>query len=172
MGLEEAAVEGAMETGRDRTSRLYESHIAEAVRLAYLLTGEREVAEDVAQDSFVRAAGRFQHLREETAFRKYLLRSVVNACRGHWRRRQVEQRYVASLSHGRPGVTQAEDVPARLAVTQMLAELSPRQRSAVVLRHYLDLSEAQTAELMGCSVGTVKTLVSRGLKVLRERMQP
>ena len=58
------------------------------------------------------------------------------------------------------------------ALWAVLLELPPRQRAAIVLRHYVDLSEAQTAETMGCSVGTVKSSVFAGLKKLRERIGP
>jgi len=154
---------------RSRIERLYSAHIQEATRLAYLMTGERELSEDLAQDAFVRAAGRFQHLRGDDAFSGYLMTSVVNACRGNWRRRKVERAYLEKF-RGQQTVSVDPDVGTRLAIKDALSHLSSRQRVAVVLRHYTDLSEQRTAELMGCSVGTVKTLVSRGLRTLRERM--
>ena len=161
-----------MDERGDRIERLYASHIQEATRLAHLLTGERELAEDLAQDAFVKAAGRFQYLRGDDAFGAYLMKSVVNACKGHWRRRKVERNYLVKAKSDRGPTSHQTDVPQRLAIVDALDELPLRQRTAVVLRHYADLSERRTADLMGCAVGTVKTLTSRGLATLRERMDP
>lgn len=162
--------EGAVDERSDRIERLYASHIQQATRLAYLLTSDRELAEDLAQDAFVRAAGRFQHLRGEDAFGAYLMKSVVNGCRAHWRRRKVERSYLDQATREQHATSQPSDVAGRLAIMDALDRLPLRQRTAVVLRHYADLSEGRTAELMGCSIGTVKTLTARGLVALRERM--
>jgi len=156
----------------NRIERLYASHIQEATRLAYLLTGERELAEDLAQDAFVKAAGRFQYLRGEDAFGAYLMKSVVNACKSHWRRRKIERNYLERAKATPGHASHQVDVHQRLAIVDALDSLPLRQRTAVVLRHYVDLSERCTADLMGCAVGTVKTLTSRGLATLRERMDP
>jgi RNA polymerase sigma-70 factor (sigma-E family) len=172
MMLNGEVYEGAVDERGARIERLYAAHIEEATRLAFLLTGDRALAEDMAQDAFVKAAGRFQHLRDEAAFGSYFMKAVVNRCRAHWRRRKVELGYIDRLKK-QPGRTGPEpDVSGRLEIMQALDALSPRQRAAVVLRHYLDLSERRTADLMGCSVGTVKTLTSRGLQAMRERMEP
>jgi RNA polymerase sigma-70 factor (sigma-E family) len=162
---------GEVEDRRGRVERLYASHIQEATRLAYLMTGDRQLAEDLAQDAFVRSASRFQHLRGEDAFAGYLMTAVVNACRGSWRKRKVERAYIDRVRGEGPSTATQPDVATRMAVTEALSLLPTRQRAAVVLRHYADLSEQRTADLMGCSVGTVKTLTSRGLKTLRERMK-
>ena len=156
---------------RDRLETLYAAHIQEASRLAYLMTGDRELAEDLAQDAFVRCAMRFQHLRSDSAFAGYLMTAVVNACRTRWRRHKVERAYL-ERTRSLPSEHQDPDVGGRMVILDALGCLPPRQRLAVVLRHYADQSERRTAELMGCSVGTVKTLTSRGLKTLRERMDP
>ncbi len=155
-----------------RIERLYASNIQEATRLAYLLTGERELAEDLAQDAFVKAAGRFRNLRGQDAFGAYLRKTVVNSCRAHWRRRKVERAYLDRAAREKNATSHQSDVPQRLAIIGALDQLPLRQRTAVVLRHYADLSERETAELMGCTVGTVKTLTSRGLATLRGRMDP
>lgn len=154
---------------RNRIEGLYAAHIQQATRLAYLMTGERELAEDLAQDAFVRAAGRFQHLRGGDAFGAYLMGAVANACRAYWRRRKVERAYLEKM-RGQQPVTPEPTIGDRLALAQALDALPPRQRAAVVLRHYADFSEQRTADVMGCSVGTIKTLTSRGLRTLRERM--
>jgi RNA polymerase sigma-70 factor (sigma-E family) len=150
---------------------LYALHIQEATRLAFLLTGERETAEDLAQDAFINAAGRFQDLRAQDAFSAYLMKTLVNGCRAHWRRRHVERKYLRRTVGNSPMNDRRSELEDRLAILEALDGLSPRQRTAVVLRHYVDLSESRTADLMGCSVGTVKTLTSRGLATLRGRIE-
>ena len=77
-----------------RLGELYVRHASDAVRLAYLLTGDRALAEDLVQDAFVKLAGRLVHLRDPGAFEAYLQRTVVNLSRSHFRRRKVERAYV------------------------------------------------------------------------------
>lgn len=77
-----------------RLAALYEAHAPEAARLAYLLTGDRALAEDVVHQAFVRLLGRFRDLRHPEAFRAYLRTTVVNMTRSHFRRRRVERAYV------------------------------------------------------------------------------
>lgn len=154
-----------------RLGELYTRHADAAVRLAYLLTGDRALAEDLVQDAFVRLAGRLVHLRDPGAFEAYLRRTVVNLSRSHFRRRQVERRYLErERSRFEPGAGAgpgAWSVEERQELWTALQRLSDRQRAAIVLRFYEDLSEAQTAEILGCRPGTVKSLVSRGLDALR-----
>lgn len=155
----------------EKMEALYALHMEDATRLAFLLTGERHTAEDLAQDAFIKSAGRFQDLRSPDAFSAYLMKTLVNECRGYWRRRHVERKYLGrSLGISSTNDRQGESDD-RLAIIDALEGLSRRQRTAVVLRHYADLSESRTAELMGCSVGTVKTLTSRGLAALRDRIE-
>lgn len=155
----------------DKIEALYALHMEDATRLAFLLTGERDRAEDLAQDAFIKAAGRFQDLRAQEAFSAYLMKTLVNECRAHWRRRHVERKYLRRSVGNSPTDDRRGELEDRLAIIEALDGLSPRQRTAVVLRHYADLSESRTAELMGCTVGTVKTLTSRGLSALRDRIE-
>jgi DNA-directed RNA polymerase specialized sigma24 family protein len=94
----------------------------------------------------------------------------VNLANAHFRHRKVELRYLERQTGMRERVGADPDVPERDAVWAALRSLPPRQRTAIVLRFYEDLSEAQTAELMRCRPGTVKSLVSRGLDKLRPAM--
>jgi RNA polymerase sigma-70 factor (sigma-E family) len=169
------------EVGRDelelvseagRLGELYRRHAGDATRLAYLLTGDRALAEDLVQEAFVRLYGRFRDLRNPDAFEFYLRRTVVNLAHSHFRRRRVERAYLArpAQSGGPPEEGTAADLGARDELWTALLALTDRQRVAIVLRFYEDLSEARTAEVMGCPVGTVKSLVSRGLDRLRERV--
>jgi RNA polymerase sigma-70 factor (sigma-E family) len=148
-----------------RLAALYEEHAPEAARLAFLLTGDRALAEDVVHEAFVRLLGRFRDLRQPEAFRAYLRTTVVNMTRSHFRRRRVERAYVER--EGRAPKVPPADPEGRQEMWDALQSLQPRQRAAIVLRYYEDLTEAQTAEVLGCAVGTVKSLVSRGLDRLR-----
>ena len=152
-------------TDRGRLENLYAAHAPGAARLAYLLTGDRALAEDLVQDAFVRMFGRFRDLRHQEAFGAYLRKTVVNLAKSHFRRKGVERSYLERES-GRPA-TPAEPTTGQEEMWDALKTLTPRQRAALVLRYYEDLTEAHTAEVLGCAVGTVKSLVSRGLGQLR-----
>lgn len=148
-----------------RLGLLYQQHAAEAGRLAYLLTGDSELARDLVQEAFLRMFGRFHDLRKPEAFHWYLKKTIVNLVRSHFRRKQVERAYVERRQGGSPV---EPDVDARRDMWRALLGLSAQQRAALVLRFYEDLTEARTAEVLDCPVGTVKSLVSRGLARLRE----
>ncbi len=157
------------ETGR--LGELYVRHADGAVRLAYLLTGDMGLAEDLAQDAFVRLAGRLVHLRDPGAFDAYLRRTIVNLVNSHFRRRKVERTYlrraggsVEARATAGVGERTVED---RDEVWTALGRVTTRQRAALVLRFYEDLSERQVAQILGCRPGTVKSLVARGLETLR-----
>ena len=153
-----------------RLADLYRLHADEAIRLAYLITGDRALAEDLVQDAFVRLAGRLLHLRGPNGFEAYLRRTVVNLANSHFRRRKLERRFEErEASMLRPSSSDP-DLPGSEAARAALLALPIRQRTAIVLRFYLDLSEARTAELMGCRQGTVGALVSQGFGKLRPKL--
>lgn len=157
---------GAVATAEGgRLATLYEAHAPEAARLAFLLTGDRALTEDLVHEAFVRLFGRFRDIRHPEAFRAYLRTTVVNLTRSHFRRRRVERAYVER--EGRAPEGAPADPAGQQEMWDALQRLQPRQRAAIVLRYYEDLTEAQTAEVLGCAVGTVKSLVSRGLDRLR-----
>ena len=146
---------------------LYVRHAPEAIRLAYLLTSDAHLAEDIAQDAFIRVAGRFRHLRSPGAFDAYLRRTVINLCMSHHRRRRVERAYV-ERERARPALTSEQpDVASRDEMTHALRSLPMRQRAAVVLRFYADLPEHDVAEALGCSVTAARSLVFRAMETLR-----
>ena len=157
-------LERVSETGR--LGELYRRHAGDAARLAYLITGDRALAEDLVQEAFVRMYGRFRDLRNPDAFEVYLRRTVVNLARSHFRHRKVERKYLEGAGQTERSVA-TPDVGERDELWTVLQALPERQRTAIVLRFYEDLSEVATAEVMGCPVGTVKSLVSRGLERLR-----
>lgn len=152
----------------DRISVLYAEHVPDALHLAYLLTGNRALAEDLAQEAFIRVMGRLASLRSTDAIRPYLRRTVVNLVRSRHRsttRERLREERSARLD-SRP--VQPTDVDG--GAWDLVQALPERQRAALVLRFGLDLSEAETARLLRCRPGTVKSLVSRGLADLRTRM--
>jgi RNA polymerase sigma-70 factor (sigma-E family) len=151
-----------------RLEELFRTHAPEATRLAYLLTGERALAEDLVQDAFVKLLGRFRDLRNPDAFWWYLRRTIVNLARSQFRRRKVERAWLARQRALE--AAPAPDLGERDRMRRALMTLRPEQRAAIVLRYYEDLTEADTAEALGIPIGTVKSTVSRGMDRLREEL--
>ncbi len=160
------------EEGVDRgmLSRLYVAHAPDGLRLAFLLTGDRALAEDLVQDAFARMIGRLQHLREPDAFWTYLRRTIVNLSNSRFRHRRVERAYLERLGAAPSAVTNDNDELDE-AMHRVILGLPQRQRAAIVLRFYEDLSDVQTAAVLGCSAGNVRSLVSRGMTTLREALE-
>jgi len=131
------------------------------VRLAFLLTNSIETAEDLVQDVLARTHPRWTKVDEPGA---YVRRAVVNACNSHHRRRHRERQH--PLPNPEPSRMQADEL------FDVLAELPPRMRAALVLRYYQDLPEDEIAALLGCAPGTVRSLVHRGLARLRLVIEP
>jgi RNA polymerase sigma-70 factor (sigma-E family) len=137
---------------------LYHECFGSMVRLAFALTGSRAGAEDLVQDVFVRVHAKWSGVQEPRA---YLKRAVVNACSSAQRRRARERRHMFT----------AVDSSVELGADELfdaLARLPYRQRAAIVLRFYEGLPDAEVAEALGCRVGTVASLVHRGLAELRK----
>src|SRR5438874_8781926 len=102
---------------------LYLQHAGEAMRLAYMLTGDRQLAEDLVQDAFVRLAGRLAHLRDPGAFDAYLRRTVVNLANSHFRRKKIERAYLGRTA-AEPRVDwDAPDIDRRAQLWQELQRL-------------------------------------------------
>lgn len=159
-----------LERGLGPLARLYEEHSARAFRLAYLLTGDHDLAEDLVQDAFVKLIGRFANLRNPESFDMYLKRTVVTLSYGLFRRRRTERAYLArqrSLAERTNDVL--PDVERKDELWTQLQRIAPRQRAALVLRYYEDLSEHQAADVLGCSLRTVKSLVTRGIEAMRDQ---
>lgn len=136
-----------------------------------MLTGNRSDAEDLLQTALAKTYLAWPRIRERHAVDAYVRRTMVNTRTSWWRR----DRHVASVAHDDhltampdPGRDQIADADLHHALWAALARLPRRQRAAVVLRYYEELSEAETADALGISVGTVKSTVARGLAKLRE----
>jgi len=154
-----AVTPAAAAADRDRAlADLYRREYAGLVRLAHLLTGSNEAAEDLVQDAFVRLHRSWARADRPAA---YLRTTVVNRCRT-WQRRQVLER------RHRPAPGPAEAATEARELLDALARLGARQRAALVLRFYADLPEAEIAAALGCRPGTVKSLLHRGLRRLEE----
>jgi RNA polymerase sigma-70 factor (sigma-E family) len=159
------------EPDRGTMPELYARHVPGGIRLAYLLTGDRQQAEDLAHDAFVRCVGRFSHLRAHQAFHAYLRRAIVNLHMSGLRRLRLEREWLQGEGARRARATESfPDVSGREDLWRALSTLPARQRAALILRYYEDLTERDTAAAMGCSVAAVKSLVARGSDALRTRI--
>ncbi|MEO5663999.1 MAG: SigE family RNA polymerase sigma factor [Nocardioides sp.] len=152
---------------------LYAAHWRQLVRLGVLLVRDVGTAEEVAQDAFVAMHGRWGKLRDNDKALAYLRQAVVNRSRSVLRHRVVVDRHVrAEAARSEPTAPDADtgmlDAARRSAVLDALGQLPDRQREVLVLRHYLNLSEAEIAEALGIARGSVKSHASRGSAALRD----
>jgi len=164
-----AMTRAAVEWDADRAvTAIYSEHYRSLVRLAAFLVRDTATAEEVVQDSFVAMHGAWRRLRDTDKALSYLRQSVVNRSRSVLRHRMVVDKNtpkpppdMPSAEHG--AIIQLE----RSAVVSALRGLPERQREALVLRYYGDLSEAQIASVMGISRGAVKSHTARAMAALR-----
>jgi RNA polymerase sigma-70 factor (sigma-E family) len=137
------------------------------VRLAYTLTGDQGHAEDIAQAAFARAYAAWGRVSRAGNPDAYVRTIVIRENSKRFRRARVPEDLRADVpERGTPAGD--DDLADRTALHEALRLLGPRQRAVIVLRYWLDLSEAATARELGCSVGTVKSQASRALATLRE----
>jgi RNA polymerase sigma-70 factor (sigma-E family) len=138
------------------------------LRTAYLLTGSRADAEDLLQTALAKTYLAWDRIRDREALDGYVRRVMVNTQTSWWRRRKVDEYATEELPERTSGRDATEDLALHDALWTALAALPKRQRAMVVLQYYEDLSEAETAQLLGVSVGTVKSATSRALAKLRD----
>ncbi len=154
---------------QDALTELYLVRYAPMVRLALLLTGDRQTAEDVVQDAFAALHLAWDRLRSPDAA---LHAAVVNNSRSVLRHRTVVGRNPPGAPPEAPSAEHGAMIQMQLsAVAAALGTLPRRQREAVILRYYADLSEAETAAAMGVRQGSVKTHAHRGLAALRRELR-
>ncbi|GAA0390896.1 hypothetical protein Acor_19210 [Acrocarpospora corrugata] len=134
------------------------------MRTAYLLTGNAHLAEDLLQTVLTKVATRWPKLARDANIEAYARKALVNQHLSWRRRRHVELPTGTLPEHGR---SHDETTVRRLALRQALAKLTPRQRTVLVLRFYEDRTEHETSQLMGCSLGTVKSQTHHALARLR-----
>jgi RNA polymerase sigma-70 factor (sigma-E family) len=167
--LTEAGVVEAVPT----FDELFEVHYRPVLRLAVLLVGDQTTAEDLVADAYVRVFVRWRR-DAVTDFEAYLRRAVVNAVKNTWRRRSVGRRVERLVTQATfDADPRALDtiVVERDELLMALNALPPGQRQCVVFRYYEDLSEAQTAALLGVAIGTVKAQTAKGLARLASVME-
>lgn len=137
------------------------------VRLAYALTGDPGHAEDVAQAAFAKAYAAWPRISRAGNPDAYVRKIVVNENRNRFRKQRVPE-HLTDAPPERAGAGADRNVADHSALIAALRALGPRQRAVVVLRYWLDLSEAEIAATLDCSVGTVKSQASRALATLRK----
>ena len=135
-------------------------------RAAYLMVGDAQLAQDLVQEALTKTYVAWPRLRDPSRVEAYTRKAITTTAITWFRKKSWSERTVATMPEdSRAG--HADDVDQRAWLWQALQELPVRQRAAIVLRYYVDLTEAQTADAMGCAVGTVKSQVSAGLLKLR-----
>jgi RNA polymerase sigma-70 factor (sigma-E family) len=138
------------------------------LRTAILMTGSKEAGEDLLQAALERLYRHWRAIDRDPE--GYLRRTLYRLAMDGWRRQRrwrvkLGLLHAASASGSTDGTNHVDD---RDQLVRLVVQLPPRQRAAIVLRYWEELSEAEAAEVMGCSVGTVKSAASRGLQRLRE----
>jgi RNA polymerase sigma factor (sigma-70 family) len=157
-----AAVVGSSPTDDEGLDGFYRREYVRAVRLAWLLTGSRAVAEDVVQDAMAGLYGRFADVDAPDA---YLRRAVVNLARTWQRDERRRRERVAKLERERPALAAGD-----ADLLGLVQKLPYRQRVVIVARYWGGWTESEIAHTLGCRQGTVKSLASRALARLREEM--
>lgn len=168
IGIRKGHRAGRVGTIDEQLAALYARHASDAARLAYLLTGDRDVAQDIAHEAFVRLGGHILGLKEPEKAAGYLFRIVANLSRGHGRSLTKDRSLRERI--GPPKDSEQPDLTERDALWRALMKLSQRQRTALYLRHYLDLSEAHAADVLGLSVSAMKSLTNRASESCRKHL--
>jgi len=160
------AVTPIRSSGREALRESFEDHYGSLVRFCALVSGEPQLAEDLAQEAFVRMAERIDRV-DAAKVAAYLRRTAVNLWKNRLRRMAVERRARSRPPDraSEPSSTEERDV-----VWAAVRRLPPGQRACLALRFYEDLSERAAAEVLGCSIGTVKSQTSRALAKLRKEL--
>jgi RNA polymerase sigma factor (sigma-70 family) len=163
MGTKRAPVAMPQHVAEAELDQLYRDEALGMTRLAFLMLGRRDIAEEIVHDAFL--AVRPKLLAGELSRPgAYLRTSVVNGCRMWLRRRGIERRHQPAP----PAPTDARDD--EVALHLALRTLTTRQREAVVLRYFADLPETEIAGILRCRPATVRSLIHRGIAVLREEL--
>lgn len=147
----------------DNFREFVQTRYADLLRTAFLLTGARHAAEDLVQNALLRAYGRWATIEDPMP---YLRRSMVNQRTSVWRRLGSRE-LLNGILPDRGDPDSSEGYAQRDELLRALAKLPARMRAVLVLRYWEDLSEAETASILECSIGTVKSQASRGLDRLR-----
>ncbi|RAY17153.1 SigE family RNA polymerase sigma factor [Actinomadura craniellae] len=140
------------------------------LRFAVALTGDHDLAEDLLQGALERVYRKWDRIARRGDPESYVRRALVNATRDSWRQRQRRPERIGLRDEEGGSYAPWDEMLTRKAVGGVVERLPHRQRTVIVLRYWADLTEAETAKLMGVSVGTVKSQAHRALKALREQL--
>lgn len=152
-------------------SEFVENRSHALLRTAYLIVGDHQLAQDLLQEALIKTFMAWPRMRDHERVEAYVRKTIVTTSISWRRRRSFHERPSDLLPEG-AAADQVEGMATHQILVAHLRGLPPRQRAAIVLRFYEDLSVAQTAEVMGCSPGSVKSHVSLGLGKLRQRLGP
>jgi RNA polymerase sigma-70 factor (sigma-E family) len=159
-GVDDAVEADFCEFVRSRTPAL--------LRTAFLLTGDRHLAEDLVQDALARTHRARGRLADEGHFEAYTRTAMYHLHISLWRRRRFTESLPGELNDvAHPAGDHSNRVDLQVALHQALAQLTRRQRAVLVLRYFEDRSEAEAAALLSCSIGTIKSQTSKALARLR-----
>jgi RNA polymerase sigma-70 factor (sigma-E family) len=160
--MDTRAPESAHAAVDQHVTALYQAHALSLARLALLMLGDRDAAQDVVQDAFFGLYRRWDKLASVGAAPAYLRASVLNGCRTLLKKRSRPALHAVEepLESAEAALMHTEEQRAMLAA---IRRLPARQREALVLRYYLDMTEDQAAQAMGVSRGTVKSATSRAV---------
>ena len=150
---------------------LYEAHASGLIRLAVIMLGDRQAAEDVVQDAFFGLYRRWDRLSDPAKALSYARSAVLNGCRDVLRIRNRPARLELVAEAGESAEAAALVGEAHQEVLAAIRALPARQREALVLRYYADLSEEEIARAMGISRGTVKSTLSRAVAALARTLR-
>ena len=164
-----------MSTAQDRGDAAFDEFVLARStalhRAAYLMVGEQSLAQDLVQEALVKTYAAWPRLRDRSRAEAYCRKAITTTAISWFRRRRwTHERTVEAMPEPPGGPDLAGGVTQSQWLWTALQELPVRQRVSIVLRYYEDLTEAQTAEAMGCAVGTVKSQVSAGIKRLRDEL--
>ena len=173
MGRDDDGTGSARRPVRDDVERLLAERGGHLMRAAVALAGSRSDGEDLLQAALERLLRHWTRIEGDPE--GYLRRTLYNMAADGWRRRGAWRRKLPLVHAGgtdAPNTDAVDTVDLRDALGRALAQLPPRQRAVLVLRYWEELSQAETAALLGCAEGTVKSATARGLRRLRELTAP
>lgn len=155
----------------ERVASLFDAHYAPLCRLAYVILGDSQMAEEMVMEALLKTFTGFRRIRDLDRADIYLRRAVVNLCRSRIRRKSIEMRVNATVHHRderRPPQWDPEQHEISRLVLEAVRRLPERQRACVVMFYYEDLPETHIAEVLDCSVGTVKSQLSKARAKLQK----
>jgi RNA polymerase sigma-70 factor (sigma-E family) len=138
--------------------------------MAFLLTGEHHAAEDLVQIALAKAYLAWDRILAKGATEAYVRRIIINEYTSWWRRTWRRREQVTDELPERPAYVDDDDYGERDEIWRAIRTLAPKQRAVIVLRYYEDLTEAETANVLGVTVGTVKSQTSRAFARLRDQL--